>query len=77
MSPQQLSAFTQASGIAPSHLTFYIRLAVGGMAILVAILIIVGLMRYLDSNLAIDKTIFVISLFALLFSLMLIFMYIA
>lgn len=77
MTAQQIMVFTQAAGMAPSQLTFYIRLAVGGFAILIGILILVGLMRYLDTDSALDKTVFVLSLFGLVFSLMLIFMYIA
>jgi hypothetical protein len=77
MTDVQKEAFYQASGFTTSGLTFDIRLLVGGIAIICSILILIGLVHLLNSNSPWDKNIFFLSLFALAFSLMLIFVYIA
>lgn len=72
-----IDAFYAGSGVPAHALSFDIRLMVGGVAILCALLILVGLMHLLNSNSAWDKLIFSISLFGLTFILMMVFMYIA
>jgi hypothetical protein len=77
MSPEQKAAFLAASGISTTMLTFWIRLLVGGVAIICALLILIGLIHYLNSNSGWDKNIFIISLFSLAFVLTMIFVFVA
>jgi len=77
MTPEQSSAFASASGFQPSALTFDMKLMVGGVAIIVSLLILAGLMHLLDSHSSWDKTLFVLSVCTLSFVLMLIFIYVA
>lgn len=77
MTPQQTQAFTQAAGFSADTLTFVIRLAVGGFAIVAAVMILMGLMHYLNTASGYDKVVFVMCLFTLMFVLTLIFAYAA
>ena len=77
MSSAQQAAFYAASGIHTSSLTLLTRLAVGGVAILCCVLVLIGLMRLLDTNTAYDKAVFLMSIFGMSFVLMMIFIYIA
>lgn len=77
MTPIQKQAFYDASGMHVSSTMFLVRLLVGGIAIICAVLILIGLMHLLDSKLAWNKTVFVICLFSLCFFLMLVFAYLA
>ncbi len=77
MNPEQQAAFFSASGIHSGTLVFWIRLLVGGFAIIGAVLILIGLLHYLDSNSSWDKNTFILSLFALAFVLMMIFTFVA
>lgn len=77
MTPTQKQAFFDASGMHASGLTFDIRLIAGSVALICALIILVGLMHYLHSDAVWDKHIFVVSIFALAFVLMMIFIYIA
>lgn len=77
MTPAQEQAFNSASGFHAAALSFDLKLLVGGVALICAVLILVGLMHLLNSNSAWDKSVFLLSLFGLSFVLMLLFMYIA
>lgn len=77
MTAQQAQAFAQAAGFSADTLTFVIRLAVGGFAIVVAVIILMGLMHYINTASDYDKAVFVMCLFALMFVLTLIFAYAA
>lgn len=77
MTPEQEQAFYDAAGFHASSISFDIKLFVGGIAIICSVFIIVGLMHLLNTNISWDKMIFLISIFALSFILMLIFTYCA
>jgi len=77
MNAQQQEAFYAASGLHASGLSFDVRLFVGGIALIIAVLILAGLMHLLDSQSPWDKFVFVLSIFGLSFALMLIFIYVA
>ncbi len=77
MTPAQQQAFYDAAGFHSSSLTFDLKLFVGGSALICAVLILTGLMHLLNSNGPWDKMIFVMSIFALSFILMMIFAYVA
>lgn len=77
MSPEQQAAFSAAAGISSNVLTFWIRLLVGGVAIICTLLVLIGLIHYLNSNSGWDKNIFITSLFGLAFVLMMIFIFVA
>jgi hypothetical protein len=77
MTPAQAQAFQDAAGFAASGLRFEIRLMVGGLALVCALFILVGLMHLLNSNEPWDKMMFLLSIFGLSFILMLIFTYCA
>ena len=75
MNSTQEEAFNAASGFHAVALSFDIKLLVGGVTLVCAVLILVGLMHLLNSNSAWDKTLFMLSLFSLSFVVMLIFIY--
>lgn len=77
MTPAQAQSFQDGAGFAASSLSFEIKLMVGGIALVCALFILVGLMHLLNSNAAWDKIMFMLSVFALSFILMLIFTYCA
>ena len=77
MTQTQQDAFLAASGFHASNLSFDIRLFVGGITILCAVGILVGLMHLLNSHSAWEKSLFLINVFALSFVLMMIFTYCA
>jgi hypothetical protein len=77
MNPTQLDAFYNASGIHANGLSFDIRLFVGGVAIILSVLILVGLVHHLNSDSASDKSMFGLGIFGLMFTLSMIFIYIA
>lgn len=77
MTPEQQHAFYEASGFHASSISFDIKLFVGGMSVVCAVGILVGLMHLLDSASPWDKMMFLLSLFGLSFILMLIFTYCA
>ncbi len=77
MTPQQQEAFYAAAGFHPSGLSFDLRLFVGGMVLIIAILILAGLMHLLDSTSPYDKVILFLNVFALSVVVMLIFIYVA
>jgi hypothetical protein len=77
MTPEQQQAFYDAAGFHASSLGFDLKLFVGGTALIGAIFILTGLMHLLNSNGPWDKMIFMISVFALSFILMMIFAYVA
>ncbi len=77
MTPDQQAAFLAASGIKANSLIFLIRLLVGGVAVICAIFILVGLLHYLDAGTAWDKNTFILSVFMLAFVLMMIFAFAA
>jgi hypothetical protein len=73
MTSSQQQAFYDASGFHAAHLSFDIKLFVGGVALVCSIFILTGLMHLLNSNSPWDRVIFMVSIFALSFVLMLIF----
>ena len=77
MTPSQRDAFYAASGMHASGTTFDIRLIAGGILLICSLVILVGLMHYLNSTSLFDKNTFLVSVFVLAFILMLGFMYIA
>ncbi|HEX4044062.1 MAG TPA: hypothetical protein VHZ76_00160 [Gammaproteobacteria bacterium] len=77
MSPKQQDAFYAASGLHANGLNFDVRLFVGGITLIIAVLILAGLMHLLDSGSPWDKMVFFLSVFGLSFVLMLIFIYVA
>ena len=77
MTPGQQQAFYEASGFHASSLSFDFKLFVGGLSLICAVLILAGLMHLLNSTSPWDKMIFVLSVFALSFVLMMIFAYVA
>lgn len=77
MTSQQEEAFYAASGFHASSISTEIRLLVGVIAIIVALLVLAGLMHLLDSASPWDKFIFMLSIFGLSFVLMLIFIYLS
>lgn len=77
MTGAQEQAFNAAAGFHASSLTLLVRLGVGGVAILCAVLVLIGLIRLLDTNSAWDKAVFLICIMGLAFSLMMIFIYLA
>lgn len=77
MTPDQQNAFLAGSGIEAGTLVFVIRLAVGGLAVICAIFILVGLLHYLDSSSSWDHHTFTVSIFILAFILMMIFAFAA
>lgn len=77
MTPTQEEAFNAAAGFHAAGLSFDLKLFVGGITLVCAVFILIGLMHLLNSNSAWDKTVFLISLFGLSFVVMLLFMYIA
>jgi hypothetical protein len=77
MNPAQQQAFQDAAGFSASHISGEIKLFVGSFAVVCALFILVGLMHLLNSNTPWDKVIFMLSVFALSFILMMIFTYCA
>lgn len=77
MTPAQQQSFQDAAGFTASLFSGEIKLFVGGIALVCALFILVGLMHLLNSSDAYDKVIFLVSIFALSFILMLIFTYCA
>jgi len=77
MTADQEQAFYEAAGFHASSLSFDMKLFVGGLSIVSALCILAGLMHLLNTASPWDKTIFMMSLFALSFILMMIFAYVA
>jgi hypothetical protein len=77
MTPEQKTAFYDGSGLHASGMIFDIRMLVGGVALICCLIILVGLMHYINSNSGWDKSVFLLSIFMLCFILMVIFIYIA
>ena len=77
MTADQEQAFYEAAGFHASSLSFDMKLFVGGLSIVGALCILAGLMHLLNTASPWDKTIFMMSLFALSFILMMIFAYVA
>ena len=77
MNATSQQAFLDAAGISASALSFNLRLLVGGLMLVVAVLILGGLMHLLDSASAWDKMMFFLSVMALSFITMMVFIYIA
>ena len=77
MTPEQQQAFYQAAGFQASSITWDVRLLVGGLTIVCALLILVGLVHSLSSNSSIDYITFIASVFALGFIIMMMLIYIA
>lgn len=77
MTDAQEQAFLAAAGFHTSSLMLLARLSVGGIAILCAVLVLIGLIHLLDSNSAWDKAVFLICTSGLSFVLMMIFIYLA
>lgn len=77
MTPEQVQAFYDGSGLHAKGMVFDIRMLVGGAALICCLIILVGLMHYINSNSSWDKSVFLLSTFVLCLVVMLIFIYIA
>jgi hypothetical protein len=77
MNPAEQQAFYDAAGFHASHITFDIKLFVGGLAIISALFMLTGLMHLLNTNAPWDRMMFMLNIFMLSFVLMLIFSYCA
>jgi hypothetical protein len=77
MTSTQAQAFFEAAGFQAAHLQFQIKLWVGSIALICAVLILGGLLKLLDSSAAWDKTVFLFSLLGLSFFITLVFIYLA
>jgi hypothetical protein len=75
MTAAQQSAFAAGSDIQASSFSHDIRLFVGGITLVIAVFILLGLMHWLNSKSPEDKTMFFIGIVTLSLTLMLIFTY--
>lgn len=77
MTTEQADAFCAAAGFAASSLRVSLRLWVGSVALICAVLILAGLFKLLHSPDAWDKTVFLGSLLSLSFWVTLVFITLA
>lgn len=77
MTSTQAQAFFEAAGFQAASLQFAMKLWVGSIAIIGAVLILAGLMKLLHSSAAWDKTVFLLSLLGLSFFITLVFICLA
>ncbi len=77
MNTAATEAFLEAAGFPASRLQFEIKLWVGSIALISAVLLLAGLMKLLQSDEALDKSIFLFGLLCISFFVSLIFISLA